>query len=294
MNITKFKGLGVAMVCPFKTDLSVDVEALKKLTGYLIENGVDYLVVQGTTGESVTLTEREKKEVLDIVIGINRGRLPVVLGMGSNNTAHLIETIRNTDFKGVDAILSVAPYYNKPTQEGLFQHFTKVADESPVPVILYNVPGRTSSNILPETVLRLAAHPNIIAVKEASGSFDQFMAIIGNKPHDFLCISGDDGITQPFIATGGDGLISVVGNAYPRLTSDMVNAAMQDDMSKARKLHYRLLPLIPFLFKEGNPAGVKEIMQMMGLCKNTVRLPLVSVSEDLKTDLTLEYDRLKN
>ncbi|RLD23314.1 MAG: 4-hydroxy-tetrahydrodipicolinate synthase [Bacteroidetes bacterium] len=289
----KLKGLGVAMVTPFKKDLSIDFEALRKLTSYLIDNGVDYLVVMGTTGESVTLSNEEKHKVLETVRDVNNGRLPVVFGAGSNNTAQLVESLKTIDFSGVDAILSVAPYYNKPTQEGLYQHFTEVANASPVPVVLYNVPGRTSSNILPSTILKLAEHPNIVAVKEASGSFDQFMEIIGNKPDDFLCISGDDGITMPFVAAGGDGLISVVGNAYPRLTSDMVHAALQDDMINARKLHYQILPIIPLLFKEGNPAGVKEIMQMMDICENHVRLPLVVVSESLKNRLSNEFERLK-
>ena len=291
--MNKIKGLGVAMVTPFKSDLSIDFEALRKLTNYLIDNGVDYLVVMGTTGESVTLSNDEKQKVLEIVKEVNNGRLPIVFGAGSNNTAQLVDSLKTLDLNRVDAILSVAPYYNKPTQEGLFRHFTEVANASPVPVVLYNVPGRTSSNILPPTILKLADHPNIVAVKEASGSFDQFMEIIGNKPNDFLCISGDDGITLPFIAAGGDGLISVVGNAYPRLTSDMVHAALQDNLSEARKLHYRLLPLIPFLFKEGNPAGVKEIMKMMDICQNDVRLPLVPVSAVLKGDLAKEFERLK-
>ena len=291
--MNKIKGLGVAMVTPFKSDLSIDFEALRKLTNYLIDNGVDYLVVMGTTGESVTLSNDEKQKVLEIVKEVNNGRLPIVFGAGSNNTAQLVDSLKTLDLNGVDAILSVAPYYNKPTQEGLLRHFTEVANASPVPVVLYNVPGRTSSNILPPTILKLADHPNIVAVKEASGSFDQFMEIIGNKPNDFLCISGDDGITLPFIAAGGDGLISVVGNAYPRLTSDMVHAALQDSLPKARKLHYRLLPLIPLLFKEGNPAGVKEIMKMMEICQNEVRLPLVPVSAELKSDLAKEFERLK-
>ena len=293
-SISRLKGLGVAMVTPFKSDLSIDFDALGKLTNYLIDNGVDYLVVMGTTGESVTLSNGEKQKVLEKVKQVNDGRLPIVFGAGSNNTAQLVESLNTIDLNGVDAILSVAPYYNKPTQEGLYQHFTAVANASPVPVVLYNVPGRTSSNILPPTVLKLADQPNIVAVKEASGSFDQFMEIIGNKPDDFLCISGDDVITLPFIAAGGDGLISVVGNAYPRLASNMVHAAMQDDMAEARKLHYQLLPIIPLLFKEGNPAGVKEIMQMMDICENHVRLPLVTVSEELKGDLAKEFEQLKN
>jgi 4-hydroxy-tetrahydrodipicolinate synthase len=286
------KGLGVAMVTPFDKKKNVDFEALDKLTNHLIDNGVDYLVVQGTTGESVTLSNSEKKDVLDRILNVNNGRLPIVLGMGGNNTMALIETIKTTDFADIDAILSVAPYYNKPTQEGMFQHFTAIADASPVPVILYNVPGRTSSNILPSTVLRLAKHKNIVAIKEASGSFDQFMEIIMNKPEGFLAISGDDGITQPFIAVGGDGVISVVGNAYPRIFSDMVHAALKDEMDRSRELHYKILPIIPLLFKEGNPAGVKEVLKKMGICDHYVRLPLVTVSEGLKKDLLAEAAKL--
>lgn len=290
MNL--LKGLGVAMVTPFDSELNVDYDALERLTNHLIDNKVDYLVVQGTTGESVTLRTSEKGEVLRKIIATNQGRLPIVLGMGSNNTASLIESIEKWNFEGVDAILSVAPYYNKPTQEGLYQHFKAVADASPVPVILYNVPGRTSSNILPETVLRLAEHSNIVAVKEASGSFDQFMEIIGNKPDNFLVISGDDAITQPFIAVGGDGLISVVGNAYPKETSAMVLASLENDMDRSRELHYKLLPIIPLLFKEGNPAGVKEVMKKLNICENYVRLPLVCVSDELKNDLLKEAARI--
>ena len=286
------KGLGVAMVTPFDNERNVDYNALTKLTRYLIENGVDYLVVQGTTGESVTLSEEEKKKVLACVLKENNGQLPVVLGMGGNNTQALINKIKSTDFTGVDALLSVAPYYNKPTQEGIYQHFKAIAEVSPLPIVLYNVPGRTSSNILPQTVLRLASIENIIAIKEASGSFDQFMEIIGNKPDGFLVISGDDGITQPFIAVGGDGVISVVGNAYPRLFSDMVHAALKDEMSHSRTLHYKILPIIPLLFQEGNPAGVKEVLMHKGIGSNVVRLPLVSVSDGLKNQLLAEDAKL--
>ena len=291
--MNKFKGLGVAMVTPFNDDLSIDFDALKKLTNYLIDNKVDYLVVMGTTGESVTLSNAEKQAVLECVQSENKGRLPIVFGAGSNNTAQLIESFKSIDFSGIDAILSVAPYYNKPTQEGIYRHFEAVADASPVPVVLYNVPGRTSSNILPGTVLRLAEHNNIVAVKEASGSFDQFMEIIGNKPDGFLCISGDDGFAMPFIAAGGDGLISVVGNAYPLLTSNMIHKSLEDNNSEARELHYRLLPIIPKLFAEGNPAGIKEVMKMMGICNNNVRLPLVCASEGLKFELSEQFERLK-
>lgn len=287
------RGLGVAMITPFDKELNIDYDALDKLTHHLIDNKVDYLVVQGTTGESVTLRTSEKGEVLRRIIKANQGRLPLVLGMGSNNTSALIETIKKWNFEGVDAILSVAPYYNKPTQEGLYQHFKAIADASPVPVILYNVPGRTSSNILPKTVLRLAKHPNIIAVKEASGSFDQFMEIMANKSKDFLVISGDDAITQPFIAVGGDGVISVVGNAYPKLFSEMVHATLSDEMDKARELHYKILPIIPMMFEEGNPGGVKEVLKKLNICENYVRLPLVCVSDGLKSKLLKEAAKLQ-
>lgn len=286
------KGIGVAMVTPFDSDLKIDYNALDKLTNHLIDNKVDYLVVQGTTGESVTLRTSEKGEVLRRIIASNNRRLPIILGMGSNNTASLIDTIKKWNFEGVDAILSVAPYYNKPTQEGLYQHFKAVADASPVPVILYNVPGRTSSNILPKTVLRLADHPNIIAVKEASGSFDQFMEIIAKKPKDFLVISGDDAITQPFISVGGDGVISVIGNAYPLEFSEMVHAALANKMDRSRELHYKFLPIIPLLFQEGNPGGVKEILKYLGICENYVRLPLVCVTNELKSELLEEAAKL--
>lgn len=281
----RFLGMGVAMVTPFDHQGHVDVQALIKHTEYLISNGTDYLVVMGTTGESVTLSESEKTLVLRTVIDTNKGRLPVVLGAGSNNTGALVKALHAMDYKGVDAILSVAPYYNKPTQHGLFAHFTAVADASQVPVILYNVPGRTSSNLLPPTVLELAEHPNIVAIKEASGSFDQFMAIIREKPDDFLCISGDDGITLPFVAAGGDGVISVLGNAFPKAFGSMVELALAGKIAEARALHYQLLPIVPLLFEEGSPAGIKEVLQMLEICENHVRLPLVGVSDELKDAL---------
>jgi len=220
------------------------------------------------------------------------GRLPIVLGIGSNNTNAVVDKIKNTDLSKIDAILSVAPYYNKPTQEGLYQHFKAIAKATPVQIILYNVPGRTSSNLLPETVLRLASHPNIMAIKEASGNLEQFMELMRSKTKDFLVISGDDAITNPFIAVGGSGVISVVGNAYPRLFADMVHATMDGELKKSRELHYKLLPIIPLLFQEGNPAGVKEVLKHMKICDNYVRLPLTTVSKDLKTKLLAEDAKL--
>jgi 4-hydroxy-tetrahydrodipicolinate synthase len=283
MDINKFKGLGVAMVTPFKTDGSIDFEALKKFTQYLIDNNVDYLVVQGTTGESPVLSTEEKKQVLDTVIEVNQGKIPVVYGIGGNNTKAVAEQLKNFVRKDVDAILSVSPYYNKPTQDGIFQHYKIISETANHPIIIYNVPGRTSSNILAETTLKIANNcQNIIAVKEASGNFEQIMELIQNKPDDFLVISGDDAITMPFVAAGGDGVISVVGNAFPKQFAHLVHAGLKQNVEKSRKIHYQILPIIKHLFSEGNPAGVKEALKELGLMENYVRLPLVNVSEKTK------------
>ncbi|MBL4593277.1 MAG: 4-hydroxy-tetrahydrodipicolinate synthase [Flavobacteriales bacterium] len=275
----KFKGTGVAIVTPFNEDKSVDYNSLEKLVEHLITNGIDYLVVQGTTGESVTLTNEEKKETLAFIIKVNNGRLPIVLGIGGNCTATVVDAFKLTDLTGVDAILSVSPYYNKPTQEGIYQHYKAVAEVSTLPIILYNVPGRTSSNILPETTLRLAQDfENIIAVKEASGSLEQCMEIINNKPAGFLVISGDDALTLPMIASGGDGVISVLANAFPKGFSDMVKCALSSDMKGSQELHYKYFKMIHYLFVEGNPAGVKAALKILGITGDVVRLPLVNVS----------------
>jgi 4-hydroxy-tetrahydrodipicolinate synthase len=280
--MNKFKGIGVAIVTPFKADKSVDYNALEKLVNHLIDGGIEYIVVQGTTGESVTLTKEEKKETLVFIQKVNNGRLPIVLGIGGNCTATVVDTLKTTDLTGVDAILSVSPYYNKPTQEGIYQHYKAVSEASTLPIILYNVPGRTSSNVLPATTLRLARDfKNIIAVKEASGNLEQCMAIIQNKPEGFLVISGDDAITLPFIASGGDGVISVIANAFPKGFSDMVRAALADDMVTARKLHYKYFEMIHYLFVEGNPAGVKAALKELNVTGDAVRLPLVNVSEEI-------------
>lgn len=282
----KFKGTGVAIVTPFNTDKSVDYNALEKLVNHLIDGGVEYLVVQGTTGESVTLTKQEKEDVLAFVIKINNGRLPIVLGIGGNCTQTVVDTLKNSDLTGVDAILSVSPYYNKPTQEGIYQHYRAVSEASPLPIILYNVPGRTSSNILPQTTLRLARDfKNIIAIKEASGNLEQCMSIIQNKPNDFLVISGDDALVLPFMACGGDGVISVIANAFPRGFSDMTRAALNGDYTTARKLHYQHFEMIHYLFVDGNPAGVKTTLKMLGITGSDVRLPLVDVSENTRMAL---------
>jgi len=280
MTHSQFRGMGVAMVTPFNADLKIDYKALEKLTNHLIRGNADYLVVMGTTGESVTLSSNEKKAVLEFIVGINAGRLPIVYGLGGNNTAELVREMETVNWEGVDAVLSVSPYYNKPTQAGIIAHYRELDRNTPRPVILYNVPGRTSSNMLPETTLELAGTcRNIIAIKEASGSLEQCMAIIKDKPEDFLVISGDDALVLPFMSCGGDGVISVVGNAFPQEFSEMVSASFDDDYGLARSIHYRLIDIIHQLFAEGNPAGVKEALRLLNVCENHVRLPLVSMSK---------------
>lgn len=278
----KFKGLGVALVTPFLENGGVDMAGLQRLVEHNINNGTDYLVVQGTTGESATLTTEEKKSVLDFVIEINNGRKPIVLGIGGNNTQAVASALENLDPTGIDGILSVSPYYNKPTQEGIYQHYKKLNEVTPLPIILYNVPGRTSSNVTAATTLRIAKEmKNIVAVKEAAGDLEQVMEIIMNKPKGFVVLSGDDALTLPHIAAGGDGVISVVGNAFPKRFSTMVHAALDGDMNAARMAHYDLLGIIPMLFAEGNPAGIKRVLATLGICKENVRLPLVPVSDEL-------------
>jgi len=268
--------MGVALITPFKSDESIDYDALARLVEYLIKNGTDYLVVCGTTAETPTLTEQEKEDVTRFVVQCAAGRLPIVLGVGSNNTKALVEKLKATDFSGIDAILTVTPYYNKPSQEGLYQHYAAVAKASPLPVVLYNVPGRTGVNMLAETTLRLAKEfSNICAIKEASGNFTQIDDIIKNKPKDFMVISGDDGITFPLITLGAVGVISVIGNAFPREFSRMVRLAQQGDYDNARQIHYHFTELIQLLFVEGNPAGVKSMLAVMGFIENKLRLPLV-------------------
>lgn len=303
MTNSKFKGLGVAMITPFKEDHSIDFPALTKLTEFLIQGGVNYLVVQGTTGESPVLSKDEKSDVLKCIAEVNNKRVPLVFGAGGNNTAAVAETFKSLDSKIIDGILSVSPYYNKPTQEGIYQHYKFLAGSTDLPIILYNVPGRTASNMLADTTLRLANDfKNIIAVKEASGNMEQIMDIILRKPSDFLVISGDDGITLPIIASGGDGVISVVGNAFPEIFSKMVYAALSGDLKTARELHYILFPVVPLLFSEGNPAGIKECTRHLGITSNVVRMPLVNVSEKLRTKIievtsniykTSPYDQTK-
>ncbi len=268
--------MGVALITPFKSDESIDFDALARLVEYQIKNGTDYLVVCGTTAETPTLTEQEKEEITRFVIQIAAGRLPIVLGVGGNNTKAVVDKLQNSDFSGIDAILSVTPYYNKPSQEGLYQHYAAIAKASPLPVILYNVPGRTGVNMLASTTLRLAKEfPVICAIKEASGNFTQIDDIIKNKPEEFMVISGDDGITFPLITLGAVGVISVIGNAFPKEFSRMVRLALQGDYNSSRQIHHRFTELIELLFVEGNPAGVKSMLAVMDYIENVLRLPLV-------------------
>lgn len=268
--------MGVALITPFKSDESVDFDALARLVEYQIKNGTDYLVVLGTTAETPTLTEQEKEDVTRFVIQCAAKRIPIVLGVGGNNTKAVVEKLKTTDFSGVDAILSVTPYYNKPSQEGIYQHYAAIAKASPLPIVLYNVPGRTGVNMLAETTLRLAKEfSNICAIKEASGNFSQIDDIIKNKPADFMVISGDDGITFPLITLGAVGVISVIGNAFPSEFSRMVRLGLQGDYKSARLIHHHFNELIQLLFVEGNPAGVKSMLAVMGFIDNTLRLPLV-------------------
>jgi 4-hydroxy-tetrahydrodipicolinate synthase len=275
----RFRGLGVALVTPFRANGAVDHAALAKLVEHQIVGGIDFLVVMGTTGESATLSAAEKKQVMEQVLEVVHNRVPVVLGIGGNNTAAVMEQLRSTEMDGVDAILSVSPYYNKPTQEGIYQHYKALAQASLRPIILYNVPGRTMSNITAETTLRLAHDfKNIIGIKEASGNLDQIGLLLKHRPKDFLVISGDDALTLPILAMGGDGVISVVGNALPEEFARLVHAAMKGDMDTARREHLNLIELISLLFVEGNPGGIKEVLKTLGLCENHLRLPLVPVS----------------
>ena len=270
------KGMGVALITPFKDDESIDFDALSKLIEYQIQHGIDYLVVLGTTAETPTLTEQEKNEVLSFVIERVKERVPIVLGLGGNNTRGIVERLKTESFQGVDAILSVVPYYNKPSQEGIYQHYKAIASATKLPVILYNVPGRTGVNMTAETTLRLAREfDNIVAIKEASGNITQMDDIIKNKPKDFMVISGDDGITFPLITLGAVGVISVIGNAFPREFSRMVRLALEGDYANALLIHHKFTELFELLFVDGNPAGVKSILSSMGYIRNRLRLPLV-------------------
>ena len=280
-------GTGVALVTPFKKDFSVDTEALTRIVNFQIDNGIDYLVVLGTTAENATLSQDEKEVVINTVIDANNSRLPLVLGVGGNNTHEVVNELKTRDLSKFVAVLSVSPYYNKPTQEGIYRHFEAIANASPLPIILYNVPGRTSSNMLPATVIRLANDfKNIVAIKEAAGDIVQAMKLIQNKPDGFHVISGDDMITLPMVLAGGSGVISVIGEGFPRQFSDMVRLGLQRKVDEAYKLHYLLAESIDMIFEQGNPAGIKEVHKTLGLSENTVRLPLVNVDENLAKRLS--------
>lgn len=291
--INKFRGLGVAMVTPFNQSGEIDFPAVEKLVNYLIGGGVDYLVVLGTTGESVVLSDAEKSELVRFVVSKNKGRVPVVVGMGGNNTASIISSIKKFDFAGVDGLLSVTPYYNKPTQKGLELHYKAIAGETNLPIILYNVPGRTGVNMTAETTLKLAKEvKNVIAVKEASGNPIQQAYILRDRPKDFLLISGDDGLVLPQIGLGFDGVISVVGNVIPKEFSSLIKFAMVGDYDKARDIHYKIIELIDTLFVEGNPAGAKAALEIKGIIKNNLRLPLASVSDNTYKKLELLLSKI--
>jgi len=275
-------GTGVALVTPFKKDFSIDIEALQRIVNFSIDGGVEYLVVMGTTAENATLTQAEKELVIKTVIDTNKGRLPLVLGVGGNNTLQIVEELKTRDFSAFEAILSVSPYYNKPTQEGIYQHFKAIAEASPVPVILYNVPGRTASNMLPATVIRLANDfDNVVAIKEAAGDMAQALQLIKNAPKDFLVISGDDMIALPIVLAGGAGVISVIGQGFPKEFSEMIRLGLNRKVNEAFKTQYFLSDCIDMIFEQGNPAGIKQIFQALGIAENTVRLPLVTVDDSL-------------
>jgi 4-hydroxy-tetrahydrodipicolinate synthase len=279
-------GTGVALVTPFKKDFSIDFDALQRVVNFSIDGGVEYLVVMGTTAENATLTQSEKEAVIKAVIETNNGRLPLVLGVGGNNTMQIVEELKTRDFSAFEAILSVSPYYNKPTQEGIYQHFKAIAEASPIPVILYNVPGRTSSNMLPSTIVRLAKEfSNVVGVKEAAGDMSQALQIIKNAPSDFLVISGDDMIALPIILAGGAGVISVIGQGFPKEFSEMIRLGLNRKVNEAFKIQYLLSDCIDMIFEQGNPAGIKHVFQCLDIADNTVRLPLVSVDNGLALKL---------
>jgi 4-hydroxy-tetrahydrodipicolinate synthase len=291
----KLTGTGVALVTPFHKDGRIDFKSFRKLIEHCIDGKADYLVPLGTTGESVTLTKDEKRAVLDFVIEVNEKRVPIVLGLGGNNTTEIIHCMEDYPLKKVDAILSVSPYYNKPSQRGIIAHYKAIANSSPVPVIIYNVPSRTSMNIVADTTLLLAEEmKNIIGIKEASGNFDQCMKILQHKPKDFLFISGDDALTFPLIALGADGVISVVANAYPKEFSEMVRLAREGNIERARKIHYKLLMFTNLLFAEGSPPGIKAALNMLGISQEHLRLPLVGVSKTLWNKIEAEIKEIRN
>ncbi len=291
----ELKGTGVALITPFDDDNQIDFPSLERLVHYQVDNGVDYLVVLGTTGETATLTTQEKAEVRSCVLKANAGRLPVVLGIGGNNTHAVVEELRTTDLLGFKAVLSVSPYYNKPSQEGIYRHFQEVSGACDLPVIIYNVPPRTGSNILPETILRLARDfDNIIAVKEASGNFEQALDLLRDKPADFMIISGEDKLALPLVLAGGAGVISVIGQGLPKEFSDMIRLGLDGRSKEAFKVFYQVLDSMDLIFEEGNPSGIKCLLNILEISSDRVRLPLVPASKDLRQKMIKFVATLKN
>lgn len=287
-----FYGTGTALITPFKRDHSVDYDAFKNLIEFNITSGVDYLVVNGTTAESATTSKEEKAKLLQIALDVNNGRIPFMYGIGGNDTAEVIQRIGSTDFKGIDALLSVCPYYNKPSQEGIFQHYKALAEKSPVPVLAYNVPGRTGINMSAKTSIRLSEIKNIFGVKEASGDIVQALDIIKNTPKEFLVISGDDLLAVPTILIGAVGAISVLSNPYPGKFSEMIKAAMQSRFQQATEILLGFTEINPLMYEEGNPVGVKSLLEQIGICTNEVRLPLVKASDDLKNRIAIAHKKI--
>ncbi|MEE9408504.1 MAG: 4-hydroxy-tetrahydrodipicolinate synthase [Polaribacter sp.] len=279
----EFIGIGVALITPFKEDLSVDFDALIKLVNFNIENGTNYLVINGTTGESGTITEEEKQEIINVIVKTNNKRLPLVLGIGGNNTLKVVEEIKTRDLSNIDGILSVAPYYSKPTQEGFYQHFKAIAEATEKPIILYNVPGRTAKNMEPATTIRLAKDfNNIVGVKEAGNNTQQYYALLKDKPADFLIISGDDDLAFGVTLAGGSGVISVIGQAFPKEFSTMINHGLAGNNKEGYDIHFKMMDIVDYIFEENNPAGIKTVLQELNICKNEVRLPLVKASTELQ------------
>lgn len=291
--MTKFIGTGVALITPFNADLSIDFDALERLVEYNIANGTDYIVISGTTGESITVTPEEKKELVNFIAKVNKGRIPLVLGIGGNNTTSVIKEIKATDYTNIDGILSVSPYYSKPTQEGIYQHFKAIAEVSPKPIILYNVPGRTASNMSAETTLRLANDfEAIVAVKEASDNVHQYLELLRSKPKDFLILSGDDDLALGIALAGGSGVISVIGQALPKEFSEMIRLGIARKAKEAYDIHFKLMPITGLIFSENNPSGVKAVLSALEISKPHVRLPLVEATDGLKKRIKTELNTL--
>ena len=291
MKNNKFIGTGVALITPFNSDFSVDYNSLEKLVEFNILNGINYLVINGTTAESPTINSFERERIINTVVGVNNNRVPLVLGMGGNDTIRLAKEINSLDLTAISAILSVSPYYSKPTQEGIYQHYSYLAKNISKPIIMYNVPGRTSKNIIPNTILRLANEfESIIGVKEAGGKMSQYLELINNRPDDFLIISGDDDLALKSVTSGGDGVISVIGQAFPQMFSKMIDDGLNNNISSAESINNELCNIISLIFKENNPAGVKFVLSKLNLCNDVLRLPLMSVSKELRSQINEELN----